>query len=426
MKRVLTGLKSNQMIRTSIYTGVGTVIGQVSGIVVIKIIAVTLGTTGVAMVSQFIDFITMSTSVASGGIQQGVVKYVAEFRKRKEELAQILSNSLKLTLISTFMSGLIIFLSSSFLSDYLFNSDDYQYVFRIFSITVILFGLNALLMSILTGTSEIRKLVLIKISNSSFALVVTSLGAYLFGLPGALVALSISQSVVFFISLLLVMNSNWYNKRLFSIGLSSAYVKKLFAFTLMGICMMVLGPLINIGIRNFIIDHLSVHDAGLWSGMTKISNSYLGVITITLSYYYLPKLSSLSDRTEIRKEIFQGMKIILPAVLFLIAVIFLLKKEIIQLIYTNEFINMKYLFGGQLIGDFFKIASFLFSYLMLAKAMTKLFIVTSVIFAALTYILSVTMINLIVLSGAVYAYAIVYFIYLLTMIYLLRGYVYAG
>lgn len=94
-------LRKNEMIKTSFFTGIGTVIAQVSGIVVTKIVAVTLGTAGVALISQFMDFIAMSTSVATGGIQHGVVKYVAEFKDNRKEFSKVLSTSLRITLLST-------------------------------------------------------------------------------------------------------------------------------------------------------------------------------------------------------------------------------------------------------------------------------------------------------------------------------------
>jgi PST family polysaccharide transporter len=413
------------MIKTSFFTGIGTVIAQVSGIVVTKIIAVTLGTTGVAMISQFIDFITMSTSIATGGIQDGVVKYVAEYKQDKNQLAKILSNSLKITLISTTFFGLLIFIFSSSLSEKLFQTKQYAFILKIFSVNIILFGLNTLLIKILNGTGEIKKLVMVNISNSLFGLFVTTLAAYFYGLSGALISLSISQSIVFFLSLLFVTKSDWYEKSLFNQNFDKTNIKRLLAFTLMGICNMVLGPFVNIGIRNYIIENLSIHNAGIWSGLWKISNSYLGIITITISYYYLPKLSSLQDKVKIRQEIIQGQKILLPLLIIIMIIIFIFRDQIILLIYTSDFLEMRNLFFFQLVGDFLKIASFLVSYLMLAKAKTKMFIVTSVVFATFTYFFTVFMINIFGLQGAIYANAIKYFIYLITITYLLKDYVYA-
>ena len=413
------------MIKTSFLTGIGTVIAQVSGIIVVKIIAITLGTAGVAMISQFVDFITMSTSIATGGIQQGVVKYVSQYKDNQQQLSKILSTSLRITLISTLFFGLIIFLSSNYLSVYLFQTNIYSYILKIFAVNIILFGLNTLLIKILNGTEEIKKLVMVNISNSLFGLFLTSIAAFVYGLPGVLIALSISQSIVFFVSLLFVTKSKWYQKKLFNSGIDKTNLLRLLAFTAMGICSLVLGPFVNIGIRNYIIDHLCIHDAGLWSGMLKLSNSYLGIITVTLSYYYLPKLSRLTNKLEIRKEIFQGQKIILPLLFLMLLIIFLFREQIIILIYTRDFIDMKDLFLPQLIGDFLKIASFFLSYLLIAKAQTAKFIISSIIFAIITYFLSIFLINKFGLIGVVYATPIIYFLYSCTMIYLLREYVYA-
>ncbi len=47
------------------------------------------------------------------------------------------------------------------------------------------------------------------------------------------------------------------------------------------------------------------------------------------------------------------------------------KKEIINILFSPQFLPMLYLFKYQLIGDVLKIGSWLLAYLMLAKAMTK-------------------------------------------------------
>lgn len=296
---------------------------------------------------------------------------------------------------------------------------------RIFGVNIVLFGLNTLLVKILNGTGEIKKLVLVNISNSLFGLFITSAAAYFMGLKAALIALSISQSVVFFVSVFFIKKSTWFSIDLFSLGFDKTNVIRLLKFTLMGICIMVFTPLINIGIRDYIINHIGIGAAGIWSGLWKISNSYLGIITLTLSYYYLPKLSHLSDKKLIRKEIINGYKMIIPLLLVMMLFIFILREFIIKVIYTRDFLEMKSLFAFQLIGDFFKISSYLISFLMLAKAKTTMFITTSIFFALFNYFLSISLIKYFGLNGAVYSHAIKYVIYFFTMNYLLRDYIYA-
>ncbi|MEX2409761.1 MAG: O-antigen translocase [Candidatus Paceibacterota bacterium] len=422
IKKLFKKAKNNEMINTSFYTGIGTAIGFISGFVVNKVIAVVIGPSGLAMVSQFQNFISISTAVATGGIEQGVVKYVAEVRGTEEEKAVVLSTSLRITLIFTLFVGIITSIFSKYLSVLLFDTVDFQFVLVVFGVTVVLFGLNKLLISILNGTGEIKKLVAVKISSNLFGLFITASFAYLYGINGALVALALSQSVIFFVSLLFVLKSDWFKRKLFSKKLDREYSIKLFKYSLMAISSMVLPPLVQIGIRNHIVDTLSIDQAGYWDGLWKISAAYLGIITTTLSIYYLPKLSSLKERLEIRKELLNGYKIITPLLIVAIISVYLLKDYIIIILYSDEFMEMSELFGPQLLGDFFKIMSWLVAYLMLAKAKTKLFIGSQIVFSTMTYILSIILINSIGLEGVVWAHAIKYFIYLIVMVVIFRKY----
>lgn len=416
--------RDNEMINTSFYTGIGTAIGFISGFVVNKIIAVVIGPSGVALISQFQNFIGVSTSVATGGIQQGVVKYVAEVRENEEAKSKVLSTSLRITLIFTLLVGIITSFLSSFISIRLFGSTDYRFVILLFGATVVLFGLNKLLMSILNGTGEIKKLVVVKISSNLFGLFITATAAYLFSLNGALVALAISQSVIFFISLLFVIKSDWFKSRLFNKGIDKEYMIKLFKYSLMALSSMVLPPLVQIGIRNHIIEVLNIDQAGYWDGLWKISNAYLGIITMTLSIYYLPKLSSLKDRLEIRIEILNGYKIVIPFLIVSIGIVYLLKDFIIVILYSSEFLEMSDLFGPQLLGDFFKIMAWMLGYIMLAKAKTKLFIFIQVYASVLTYFLSIYLVNLWGIEGVVWAHAFKFIFHFFLLLTIFRKYVF--
>lgn len=422
IKKIIHKARNNEMINTSFYTGIGTAIGFISGFVVNKVIAVFIGPSGLAMVSQFQNFISISTVAATGGVQQGVVKYVAEVRGDEEKKAVVLSTSLRITLIFTLIVGIITSVFSRYLSVKLFDTQDYHFVLIVFGVSVVLFGLNQLLTAILNGTGEIKKLVAVKISSNLFSLLITASFAFLYGISGALVALAISQSVIFFVSLLFVTKSKWFKQKLFSKKLDKGYCIKLLKYSLMALSSMVLAPIVQIGIRNHIIETLSIEQAGYWDGLWKISAAYLGIITTTLSIYYLPKLSSLNERLEIRQELLNGYKIIAPVLILVIITVYVLRDYIILILYSNEFMEMNSLFAPQLTGDFFKIMSWLLAYLMIAKAKTTLFIGSQIVFSGITFFLSIYLINFMGIGGVVWAHAIKYFIYLLVMIIIFKKY----
>ena len=65
--------------------------------------------------------------------------------------------------------------------------------------------------------------------------------------------------------------------------------------------------------------------------------------------------------------------------------IYLLRYVILWLLFTPSFYSMSDLFGWQLAGDFFKICSWLLSFVMVAKARTKMFIFIEIAFT-LSYV----------------------------------------
>ena len=410
------------MINTSFYTGIGTFIGFITGFVVNKVIAVLIGPSGLAIISQFQNFIGISTTIASGGIQQGVIKYVAEVRDNEDRKTLILSTALRISLIFSIIVGVSTLIFSNFLSIQLFQTEEYQYILLIFGCTVVLFGLNQLLMAILNGTGEIKKLVVVKLSSNLFGLLVTSVCVYLYGITGALVSLAISQSIIFFISFLFVIKSKWFKLNIFKPKLDKSYSIKLFQYSLMALFSLLLTPIVQIGIRNHITGTLSTEDAGYWDGLTKISTAYLGIITSSLSIYYLPKLSLLKERLEIRKELLNGYKIITPVLIIMVVGVYLLRDYIVIALYSSKFLKMNALFAPQLAGDFFKIMSWLISYLMLAKAHTSIFIFSQTVFLGASYLLSIYLIRILGLQGVVWAHFIIYLIYFISMIILFRNY----
>ena len=115
--------------------------------------------------------------------------------------------------------------------------------------------------------------------------------------------------------------------------------------------------------------------------MTRVSNAYLVLLTTTLSVYYLPKLSEINDNFTIRKEIFSGYKIILPVLIVLSSMIYVFRNWIVLILFSENFLPTTNLFAVQLLGDVFKISSWLIANLMLAKAMSKLYILSEILFS---------------------------------------------
>ena len=420
----LLKLKSNGLVNAGLWVGLSNIINIAAAFVIQKVIAVQVGPAGVAIIGQYQNFLGITTSLANGGINSGIVKYVAEYRRDTDRNALLISNATRVTLFCSTILVAVIVLFAEQLSLYLFQTDAYAFILRLLGLTITLFALNTLLVSVLNGFGEIRKYAGSAIARSVVGIVLTVGLSLVWGLTGALVALTIVQSLVFFVTLFFVVRSPWFTSRFFVQRFDAGITRKLLAFSLMALTSAILVPLVQILVRNHLIATLSLEDAGYWDAMWKISQGYLGIITGTLGVYYLPKLSSLQAVADVRREIWNGYKLIVPALLIAFLMVYLLRTPIVYLLYSRRFTPTMGLFLPMLIGDFFKILSWLVAYLMLAKAKTRMFIATQVVFSAITYSLSVVMINGWGLQGVAWAHAIKYAVYLFVVSYLLREYLF--
>ena len=93
-----------------------------------------------------------------------------------------------------------------------------------------------------------------------------------------------------------------------------------------------------------------------------------------------------------------------------------------RLLFSADFASANALYGPQLVGDVVKIASFILSYVMLAKAMTRLFVISEFVFAASYLALVYVFTAHFGLVGAMYAFTINYLLYLAFNVLVVRRY----
>ena len=114
---------------------------------------------------------------------------------------------------------------------------------------------------------------------------------------------------------------------------------------------------------------------------------------------------------DIKKEIIQGYKIILPIAAACGVAMYLLRDMIIGLLFTKDFTPMRELFAWQMLGDTLKIGGWILAYLMLGKAMVRLFVISEIFFAAGFVALTWLFTAKIGLKGVAAAHALNYAIY---------------
>lgn len=357
-----------------------TLVRMCAGMISVKIIAIIIGPSGVALLGQLNNFNTILLGMANGGISSGITKYVSEYKENDAEIKRLLSNALRITLICSVLVGFLLVVGCIPLSDLIFLTSDYYYVFIIFGFTIILYTLNGLLISILNGYKQFKKYVKINITGTIFSVIYSISLVFFFGLPGALINAVSFQSVIFFITLWMCRKEKWITRKFFDGQLEWSIARKYLRYSAMTLTTLALLPVCQMLLRGYVISNVSATQAGIWEGMNHISGMYLSVITTAFSIYYLPRLSEISNPNELNHEILKCYKVIIPMLLFMGISIYFLRHFILWLLFSPEFYEMEHLFGWQLTGDFFKICSWLLSFVMVAKAKMKLFILSEFFF----------------------------------------------
>ena len=410
------------LIKTSFYTSISTAVTFITAFIVTKVVAVKIGPAGIAYLGQFQNTTAILTMLATGAINSGVIKYLAQYQNDPEKKQEIINTSFVIVFCCSLFISLFVMATSGYLSVAAFKTIHFWIVYFLFGLFTMTISFNGLFLAILNGLKEIKIFTIVNISSSIIGVTITVIFANYFGIIGVLVSSTALSILIFFINI-------FYFKKL---GIKwkpnfkkwdKKILKMLTRFSIMAIVTGLVVPTMQILIRNKIINDFSIEEAGYWQAVTKISDYYLTFITSVLVVYYMPRLSEIQLKQELKAEIFKGYKLILPVVGLLALLIWLFKGFIIYVLFTPEFSAMKPLFTFQLLGDFFKIGSWLLAYLMVAKAMTKTYIYTEVTFAASNVALSYLLINHFGIIGATYSFCINYFLYWILMWFVMKKHI---
>lgn len=404
------------LIKTSLWTGLSTLIKVISTYVMWKIIAVYTGPTGLAVIEQFQNFIQISRAF-SCSLNQGIIKYISEYKNEEEKKSHILSSAFTFYLIVSTIVTILLFSFSSEISNKLFHSLAYRYTIMLLGISISLYSLNSLLLSVLNGEFEIKKFVSCNIANTILIFIITVYLVIYYGIQGGLIGFILNQSIALFLTVYLVIKSKWFKVNLFIQGIDKESISKLIKYATMSFVPILLVPVSLIISRKYIASELSWQDAGYWQGIMKLSDGYLILMELMLSVYFLPKFSSIKTQSEFKEEIFHSYRLVILLALLGLTFIFTFKKQIVIMLFSKEFFPMLGLFKYQLMGDMARIGGWLLANIMAAKAMVKILVSFEITFNISYILFTMIFVHYFGLIGTSIGFAINNIIYFLALLY---------
>lgn len=391
------------------------------GIVSAKFLAIFLGPSGMAITANFRNFISSFETLATLGLQNGIVKYVAENKSNHKELEKIISTLFFTLLASSVVLGTLLFLFTDFWNAWVFGENhNFSYLFKILAIFLPFYLSSLYINSMINGLGNFKRLIYLNIAGNILGLLTTLILVINYNIYGGLLSMIVAPTLMFLASFYFLKEElnilDFINFNSFKFQ----FIKDLSHYFLMGLVASFLGSLTILQIRNYLISQTSIEVAGYWEAMSRISSYYLLFINALLTMYYYPKLVKAETADQTRDVFLDFYKKIVPFFGLGLIVLFFTKDIFINILLSKNFLPVSKLFFWQLIGDFLKVISWILGLQFFAKKRTKEFIITEVISLSILYLSSIYCIQHFEGQGVVMAHAFTYFLYSVMLMYFFR------
>ncbi|KAA0260814.1 lipid III flippase WzxE [Hafnia alvei] len=364
--------------KASLWTAGSTLIKIGVGLLVVKLLAVSFGPSGVGQAGNFRQMVTVLGVLSGAGIFNGITKYVAEYHQQPDRLKAVVGTSSSMILGFSTLLAVVFLIAAEPISVGLFGHADYQPIVRAVAFIQMGIAYANFFMAVLKGFRDARGNALSIIGGSLLGVVAYYLCYAFGGYPGALAGLALVPAIVVIPAALMLFKRQHIPLNYFRLGWDKAIASHLGKFTIMALITSVTLPVAYVMMRNLLAQYYSWDEVGIWQGVSSISDAYLQFITASFSVYLLPTLSRLVSKHEISREITRSLMFVLPAVAVASFTVWLLRDFAIWLLFSNKFTAMRDLFAWQLVGDVLKVGSYVFGYLVIAKASLRFYVMTEV------------------------------------------------
>jgi PST family polysaccharide transporter len=386
------------------------------GFVLTKLFAILLGPSGIAVLGNMKSVMQILMSSASFGMQRGIIRFTSEFREQRHAFQKLLGTLHIIYGSIALVIAVVLFFLSDYLANVILQDDKYAWLFQILAIIVPFQGFHVLYFSILQGLDNYKKVVWVELVMIFCNLIFVGVSTFKFGLTGALFSVACMPVFYFFISVVFL-KSDIPN---FKIAWSSSTAKNLFLYALMTLFSGIAFPLLFILIRNHISSVLGIDEVGYWEAVNQFSFFYFILLNSVMLMYVLPKITAQTDNVFYRSQVVEYVKKIMPLFAVFLIVLFLLRKYAILVLLSPEFTSIETLFGWQLLGDFFRAMTLIFSIYFHARRLAIPYITIDALLIVLLFTLTTVFVDSYGLIGAVKAHFISYFIYFIVTVFWLR------
>jgi PST family polysaccharide transporter len=324
------------------------------GFLSIKVTAVYLGAGGIALTSQLNNVFTLMRSLISNAVDDGVVTLTAKHAESGDSAGRtVLGTAARWLLMVVTPVSLGTALLSPWLAQWLLGDSDWAPLFVLLALTLPLALFGQMLLSLFSGLRRFALLSFTQIGMTVLAAALLVGCSIQWGLQGGLVATLAAYAIAPLIAVPLARRAGLLRWRDFAAPWDRAHAQLIFSFYPMMLARAGLIPLALLLVRSLMIERLGADDTGLWQSAVRLSDMYTMIIATALNMYSLPTLAAARGDVALRREMLGLAVRIGLGMLVIVAVLFVLRDWIVQIVFTRGFEPVGDIWRYQLVADVF-------------------------------------------------------------------------
>ena len=402
----------------TVLNGIAQFVKAISSLIINKVIVVLLGSPALLFVGNLKSVFTILQQISGAGVYEGAVKYLSGEYKNRQTF--ILQACLSLMLVGFFISTALYFiLYDQILNLLQLGENDRNLIPWLTGgivLSLLCFVFHTLMQSFFHGLKSYKIIVQSTLISALLTLGVSTALIYYTNKLGLVLSVFV-PSVIMLLTYWFHIRKSWhFGQMLFGKPFRLFVFKPVLSFTLMSAVAAMVFPSVLIVIRSLLVEHSGVELASYWEGYSRLSLFISGLAISSISLYYLPKLVEANTGQEMLKVVFWGVKFLFVVAFPAMLLIFWFGNDVIPLLYASSFLETIFLLKWELLGTFLKLLSFTVSFIMIAKKLTTVFVLSDLISGLLFLGLSMLFIDIYAVVGASIAFAGTYFLYLLWVV----------
>ncbi|SUQ62150.1 Lipid III flippase [Pseudomonas wadenswilerensis] len=365
---------------------------------------------------NFMSAVTFLALLAGGGIVNGVIKYVAEYRLRPHALVRFITAAKTYSLFMCLLVFVVGVLFSKPISGYVFKQEGYYWIILILSVAQFGFAFSNLVTGTSNGLHDTKTYALIQVIGNLLVIPLAWVLIRYFQFAGAAISVVLFYLVYSFPALFFYYRFS-LKQHIRGWSFDRGQFKSLMSFSMMACVGAISVPLVEIVVRSALVHEVGYAAAGIWQASIKLASAYMGFFVVFFAAYFMPLVSAQKDSAYIGGLVFKFMRI--AAGVFLVGggAFYVLRDNLIPLFLSPEFFELSDLIGYQLAGDFFRVVSYVIAFVIVAKASLKLYLISEITQGLMFCSLSLLAINVgWGVKGVFYAHVVMNIIYFLCML----------